>query len=226
MKIEIIDQSGYQRDQWAHGSSVQLYIFPPNANYKEREFSWRVSSASVESPASEFTVLYGVKRWIMPFDFSMVLKHTQNEKPLYSITLKPYETHCFKGDWVTKSEGMGHDFNLMLKEGADGLLKPLNIVKQNEARLREVFHEAFDERLPILESRMTLGLISRHDDFLIETGDGEIRVPKKDLALIHYRIEDLDLVRNIRLKAGNDERQMVVMFVVTYEEDESTCRCD
>lgn len=219
MKIERIDQSEYQRDQWAHGSSVQLYIYPPNANYKEREFSWRVSSASVESPASEFTVLYGVKRWIMPFDFNMVLEHTQNEKPLYSITLKPYETHCFKGDWVTKSKGIGHDFNLMLKEGADGLLKPLNLARHNHACLRDVFHDAFDERLPILESCMTLGLVSRHDDFFIETDDGEIRIPKKDLALIHYRIEDLDRVRNLRLRAGNQEKQMLVMFVVTYQED-------
>ena len=105
MKYHVIDKAHQKTTSWPGGKATEIFIYPENANYAERQFSWRVSSATVEKEESDFTPLYGIKRWILPFDAPLLLKHRNQQKPLYEILIKPYEAHCFKGDWDTKSIG-------------------------------------------------------------------------------------------------------------------------
>lgn len=216
MQFQKINQNAYLLNKWAHGETTEHFIYPEDGNYAERNFLWRISSATVDSDTSDFTVLFGVKRWIMPFDSTLHLTHTNNSKPLYSITLKPYEAHCFKGDWTTVSVGKTRDFNLMLKEGAYGILKPTKLLPETQYDLGHLFQEAFDERLPLADHTLTLGLYSRDTDIEIDLGDETMLCEREDLLMIHYSLEEVDKIKTFILSQKTQSSSHLVMFAVTY----------
>lgn len=53
--------------KWSGGSTTELYIYPPQAVYREGNFKCRISSATVEVEKSDFTSLPGVKRYLSIF---------------------------------------------------------------------------------------------------------------------------------------------------------------
>jgi environmental stress-induced protein Ves len=98
---------------WAGGVTTQIAIAPPRAAYADRDFLWRVSSASVETETSDFTALPDYWRWITPLSGSMTLFHDGGD----GVRLAPYEVHRFDGGAATRSQGRCTDFNLMLRKG-------------------------------------------------------------------------------------------------------------
>ena len=98
---------------WAGGVTTQIAIAPPCAAYADRDFLWRVSSASVETETSDFTPLPDYWRWITPLTGSMTLFHDGGD----GVRLAPYEVHRFDGGAATRSQGRCTDFNLMLRKG-------------------------------------------------------------------------------------------------------------
>lgn len=116
MKIEIIKEEQYSVSCWSGGKTRQLYIYPPHSSYAQRDFTFRISSATVECERSEFTALPGIKRLILPLSGKLHLYYEgHGEKEL-----APYEQDCFDGGWNTVSIGKATDFNLMLRSGAQG----------------------------------------------------------------------------------------------------------
>ena len=53
---------------WSGGTTTQLAIEPENAEYKDRDFLWRVSSATVALEESVFTPLPDYERLIMTLE--------------------------------------------------------------------------------------------------------------------------------------------------------------
>ncbi|MDH8677705.1 HutD family protein [Fusibacter bizertensis] len=216
MQYQIIKKKNYESNTWTHGETTQLKIYPHDGDYKNRDFLWRVSSATVTKELSDFTVLFGIKRWIMPFDHQLHLSHHQNGKPMYSITLNPYESHCFKGDWETKSKGIARDFNLMLNEGAYGILNAAK-VSEDGKELGSIFPEAFDERLPLADHKLTLGIYSREGNISLNVSDTmSILLPCEDLLLLDYTLVEVDEIKKYRLKHNGVNSSQVVLFAVTY----------
>lgn len=103
----------YCISQWSGGSTTQIAIAPKNAIYADRDFLWRISSASVELEESDFTSLPDYDRWISTLSGTMILSHNGGER----ITLLPYQVHSFDGGAKTHSWGRCTDFNLMLRKG-------------------------------------------------------------------------------------------------------------
>lgn len=216
MKLELVKHEAYKESTWTHGVTTELYIHPSDGDYSKRLFKWRISSASVDVDRSEFTSLYGVKRWIMSFDNALHLTHTNNGKALYSITLNAYESHCFRGDWTTICEGRAKDFNLMLKDDAYGILKSAKLMPETEKELGSIFYEAFDERLPLDGHRLTIGLYSVMGDLYIKKDEVVNEIPKEALQLIHFKMDEIDLVKQMAVLSRNDHLVKVAMFVVSY----------
>lgn len=216
MKFELINKKDYKTTTWAHGETTQLYIFPQNGDYATRNFVWRISSATVTSDQSDFTQLFGIKRWILPFDGNLALSHTSNTKTLYSISLKPYEAHCFRGDWDTTSIGKVRDFNLMFKENAYSILKPFKLSGSKPETLEALFLDAFDERVPIIANQLTLGLYSRENAFEIISPNETVICEKENLLLLHYSLEEMRAVRKLILQQSNPEENNIVSFLVSY----------
>ncbi|WP_318617777.1 HutD family protein [Sporosarcina sp. YIM B06819] len=123
--IQLIRKNEQTSNEWSGGLTTQLAIYPEDADYKERNFKWRISSAVVELEESVFTVIPGIHRLIMVIDGEMTLEHEGH----HHIHLKPYELDRFSGSWTTRSFGKVRDFNLMLAEGCSGDLKAIPVEK-------------------------------------------------------------------------------------------------
>ena len=106
-------KADYVVSKWSGGTTTQLAIFPPTANYADRDFLWRVSSATVDLEESDFTPLPDYDRWISTLEGEIELTHNGGEP----LRLRPFETHAFSGADATHSRGRCRDFNLMLRRG-------------------------------------------------------------------------------------------------------------
>ena len=120
--ITHLTQADYQISQWSGGTTTQIAIAPQGALYADRDFLWRLSSATVDLDESDFTPLPDYHRLIAPLRGEMELTHDGG--PL--ISLAPYQVHAFDGGADTHSRGRCVDFNLMLrKDRCAGSVSPL-----------------------------------------------------------------------------------------------------
>ena len=113
MTIQHLTPSDYITTKWSGGLTTQLGIAPASAVYADRDFLWRLSSATVEDAESDFTALPDYERLISTLEGTIELNHNGGEK----LTLNPYEVHRFDGGDDTHSWGRCRDFNLMLRKG-------------------------------------------------------------------------------------------------------------
>lgn len=121
--IKIIGEDGFTTTDWSGGKTTQLYIYPEGSNYKERNFQFRISSASVELDKSEFTKLKEINRFITPLDGDLKLTHNGKD----FINLKPFQVYKFLGGIDTTSYGKVRDFNLMLRDRAKGKMESIKV---------------------------------------------------------------------------------------------------
>ena len=122
--ITILRPADYVTTQWSGGSTTQLTIAPEKAVYADRDFLWRVSSATVELEESDFTPLPDYHRYISTIRGEMVLSHNGGKE----LTLHPGDVHDFDGGDFTHARGCCTDFNLMLRKGkADGVMSALRL---------------------------------------------------------------------------------------------------
>ena len=120
-----------------------MYLAPAEASYAERNFLWRVSSATVELEESEFTSLPDYDRWIATLEGSITLTHGDGQR----VCLAPFEVYTFDGGVSTHSVGRCTDFNLMLRKGkCRGSLRALHASVEAEEKI--VFENAFGEEFP------------------------------------------------------------------------------
>ncbi len=124
MKVIIRKQTDLVAGRWNGRTTTELAIYPETASYKERDFIWRVSTATVEQEESDFTKLVGFRRIILSLQGDLSLYH-HLEATNKAIYLKPYEPYAFDGAWDTTSKGKVVDFNLMLSGKADGTVRTL-----------------------------------------------------------------------------------------------------
>ena len=66
-----LTQKDYVVSQWSGGTTTQIAIAPQGAQYGDRTFLWRLSSATVDLDASDFTPLPDYHRLISPFRGAM-----------------------------------------------------------------------------------------------------------------------------------------------------------
>ena len=64
MTIQHLTPSDYITTKWSGGLTTQLGIAPASAVYADRDFLWRLSSATVEDAESDFTALPDYERLI------------------------------------------------------------------------------------------------------------------------------------------------------------------
>lgn len=124
--IRKLTQSEYRTSSWSGGTTTQIAIFPPEAEYADRDFLWRVSSAAVELEESDFTALPDYERLISTLKGEIRLTH----KGGAPLRLRPLEIHAFSGADATHSRGRCTDFNLMLRRGrVSGTMEALRLTE-------------------------------------------------------------------------------------------------
>ncbi len=112
MNILHLRQTDYKTALWSGGTTTEIFIWPPDASYAARQFAFRISSARVDLPESDFTPLPGVDRFITPLSGSFTLIHP-GKAP---VTMAPLDgPYRFSGQIPTHCVGTATDFNLMCK---------------------------------------------------------------------------------------------------------------
>lgn len=135
MNYYLIRSEEFQTKPWSGGTTTELFIFPPTADYRQRNFLFRLSTATVKTEQSEFTPLPGVSRKLMVLSGGIHIMHETR----YSKQLSKFEVDTFEGDWKTSSIGLCTDFNLMTTGTASGELRAISI--QKEESLSYIFPE-------------------------------------------------------------------------------------
>lgn len=110
MNILHLTPKDYKTSAWSGGITTELLIWPEGASYATREFAFRISSARVELPESDFTALPGVQRWITPLTGGFTLTHDTGAPVIMGPLDSPYG---FDGGIATHCAGIATDFNLM-----------------------------------------------------------------------------------------------------------------
>jgi environmental stress-induced protein Ves len=109
MEIKLHTESAFARSEWAGGSTTQLFIYPTDTSYQNRDFDLRISLANVELDDSEFTSLPGFFRKLMILEGGITISHEGH----HSGEMKKFDVDDFQGDWTTRSVGRCTDFNVM-----------------------------------------------------------------------------------------------------------------
>lgn len=119
MKIRLYGTDNFNTSKWSGGDTTQFAIYPENAKYIDRDFVWRLSSASVDVEESTFTKLPDFDRILMVLEGEAVLSHGEER----TVKLTALEQDSFSGDARTKCFGKIKDYNLIMKKGCSGSLK-------------------------------------------------------------------------------------------------------
>ncbi len=112
MKTLHLTEKDYRTSAWSGGTTTEIFIWPENGSYARREFAFRISSARVDLPESDFTALPGVERYITPLTGGFTLTHGVGAPMVLGPLAEPYR---FDGGIDTHCVGQATDFNLMLK---------------------------------------------------------------------------------------------------------------
>lgn len=112
MKLLHLHPTDFKTSHWSGGTTTELYLYPENGSYAQRDFKFRISSATVEPEESDFTLLPGVERFITPLAGGFTLTHPGCAPVNLPALADPYR---FSGEIPTHCVGKATDFNLMLK---------------------------------------------------------------------------------------------------------------
>lgn len=143
MDVRLIKSEGFKTSKWSGGETTQLAIFPPEKEYINRDFVWRLSSATCELEESDFTHLPDFDRVLMVLEGEVVLNYEGKKV----VKLGKLEQDSFDGAIKTKSFGKITDLNLMVKKGNAGSLEVLRPGSEAELLKTEVNEKHFETQL-------------------------------------------------------------------------------
>ena len=137
--IQLNPSETYTTTKWSGGKTSELFIYPEGSNFKQGDFSLRISIATVEVDSSDFTPLPDVHRTLMVLDGTLKLEHAGH----HSCELQPFEQDKFSGDWSTKSWGKVTDFNVMTKNDTKTIVQKIDLIANETLALTAAFDLQF-----------------------------------------------------------------------------------
>lgn len=204
--IEIISRDAQVTTAWSGGTTNQIAMYPADANYAERRFLWRLSTATVDVPETVFTPLPGISRVLMMLAGEMTLQHEGH----HQVDLKPFESDCFSGRWTTRSYGCGRDFNLMFADGCEGTLQPLTVSHQ----------DAYDEQVLKHDDGRTRKWIAFYcwdTSVHVTCVKQSFRLEPGDVLVIHQHLLNMDL--SIDIQTDGECESHIIRAVVVEQRD-------
>ncbi|MBR4879829.1 MAG: HutD family protein [Clostridia bacterium] len=96
--------------KWSGGTTAQLMIFPESSEYKDRDFDYRISVATIDDETSTFTSLPDYHRYMVAL--SDKINITNNGQP---VQLNRCELYEFEGADSVESFGKAVDLGIMCR---------------------------------------------------------------------------------------------------------------
>ncbi len=134
--MQIIKHNQQQTVNWSGGTTTQLFVYPTDAQYTERNFLFRISTATVETDTSTFTDLTGYQRIIMLLQGELTLTHNKE----VTHYLEPLIPHLFDGAWQTEAAGKVTDFNVMFKPEVNVVVETIRLTTNQHLNSKAVNH--------------------------------------------------------------------------------------
>ena len=110
MNIKIISKSDLTPSIWDGGKTYEYYISPIDSSYVNRDFDFRISSATIEKTPSNFTKFGDYHRYLVMLDNDLIISRNGIDEQ-YSKN----EIFEFDSADSIQSFSLGNDFNLMVK---------------------------------------------------------------------------------------------------------------
>lgn len=111
MNIRLLSKKDSKASIWSGGLTYEYMIYPETASYANRDFVFRISSATIEQEPSAFTKFKGYYRYLVMLDNYLHIE-VNKEKKIY----EKYEIIEFNSDDEVTSYTKGVDFNWMVSE--------------------------------------------------------------------------------------------------------------
>ena len=127
MKYQVLKTEDFRTSRWTGGTTTQLAIWSQDSEYLERNFVWRLSTATCEKEESIFSRLPDFNRILVVLSGSVVLAHEN----VRSARLRELEQDAFDGAYRTKSFGAITDYNLMVRKGNEGSVEVIELSEEN-----------------------------------------------------------------------------------------------
>lgn len=179
----------YKTTTWAGGTTTELHLLPEDGSYAERSFELRISSATCDLPASDFTPLPGFYRELMILDGEIEVFH-EEEKGTRHLVLRPADLDSFYGGDPTRSVGRCTDFNVIYRKEMYAVevlpirTERLSLKAEGEERLFLYLQKGGN--LQMQEKSVEL---TARDSLLIEQNEaGELRFESDDFNAVLVRI--------------------------------------
>lgn len=174
MNIQLFPKKDSTASIWNGGLTYEYMIHPKNTIYNDRDFIFRISSATIEKVPSEFTKFKGYYRYLVMLDNDLDIE-INKEKKVY----EKYEIMEFNSDDEVTSYTKGTDFNWMVsKKIAHHKLKITN------------GNESCDAEIIILFSLDTTVIKINEKPYDLQPNDLlVIENPKKENIILHFSNE-------------------------------------
>jgi environmental stress-induced protein Ves len=177
MRIHPFDPS--KSVSWANGTSTELFVYPADGNFQTRDFTFRISTATVEAEETTFSDFSGLTRILLPLKGKLKLVHEGR----YTKELNPFEQDQFDGAWNTKSKGKVKDFNVIFNK---------------ETSARVIHHHLTSVETKLLQTVESWHFIFVNDGIFEVNG---VRVSTSDL--IEFESSDEQPVEIKCIESGN-----------------------
>lgn len=121
MPVQRLTTDDYLLSDWGGGETCQIFIYPEQCNYADRDFIFRISSATIKESPSTFTILENYDRILVSLEQAIELAFQDT-----SFLLKPFVPLSFSGADFVSSTGTTTDFNVMMRKGTEAKLTILH----------------------------------------------------------------------------------------------------
>lgn len=111
MNITLFPKKDCKASIWSGGLTYEYMIYPKTARYTDRDFVFRISSATIDEVPSEFTKFKGYYRYLVMLNNNLHVEVNKEKK-----TYEKYEIMEFNSDDEVTSYTKGIDFNWMVSE--------------------------------------------------------------------------------------------------------------
>jgi|SRR5690606_30035297 len=169
MKITHISKNTIKANSWDGGKTYEYFIYPPKSNYSERNFLFRVSTASIEKQPSRFTKFENFNRFLMMLDNDLNIQRNGVEE-YYSNQ----EIFSFDSNDEIISYSKGSDFNLIVHQS----IKDVKVfLLKDTINLQDFFQLLFAKEEALIKVNQQAILLQANDLLVIEnTNKEEIQI--------------------------------------------------
>jgi len=99
--------------------------------YKNLDFIFRISTATIDVEQSTFTSLPNIARELMVLQGALLIQHKNH----HTKQLNKFDTDSFRGDWETMSRGKATDFNVMTRGLVKAVVKGVSLTEKENKEL-------------------------------------------------------------------------------------------